>query len=365
MISHQKQKNYMRTFYEVGEGLFTVERVAGFNFVYDCGGQRFDDNNGGKGIRTIVKETFSEGEEIEAVFISHYDNDHINGIHTLLTHCKVKRLILPMMSDLQRCWYIVTQIYNSDLLAFVLSPDDYVQNLGIETKINYVYYPNEEELHPNDIPDAFEDLGNGQLDNIPSGCKLRVKSGVDWVFIPYNIRILAKTEEDNFLDELRKIYPTLGYNKNKIKDLWEANSLATGKSNKVKTALKNAILRATGKNLTDINATSLTVYSGPLCPTSAIQYRCGCLYLGDYNAKDNFKNLMTAYSVVWNNVGIVQIPHHGSDHNFDKGLVNQGMLCVVSCPIPCYKVKPCNVIKDIIANGGIELVTGLKGDITL
>ena len=53
------------------------------------------------------------------------------------------------------------------------------------------------------------------------------------------------------------------------------------------------------------------------------------------------------------------------DHNFDKGLVNQGMLCVVSCPIPCYKVKPCNVIKDIIANGGIELVTGLKGDITL
>ena len=105
----------MRTFYEVGEGLFTVERVAGFNFVYDCGGQRFDDNNGGKGIRTIVKETFSEGEEIEAVFISHYDNDHINGIYTLLTHCKVKRLILPMMSDLQRCWYIVTQIYNSVL----------------------------------------------------------------------------------------------------------------------------------------------------------------------------------------------------------------------------------------------------------
>ena len=355
----------MRIFHNVGEGLFSVEKVANLIFVYDCGGQRFNDDKGKEGIRTIVKRTFSKGEEIEAVFISHYDNDHINGIHTLLTHCKVKRLILPMMSDLQICWYIVTQGYSSALLPFVLSPDDYVQSLGIETKINYVYYPNEEEFHPNNIPDAFEDLDNGKLDTIPSGCKLKVKSGIDWVFIPYNIRILTKTEEDNFLDELRNIYPTLGSDKNKIKNLWEANNLATGKSNKIKTALKNAILRATGKNLTDINATSLTVYSGPLCPTSAIQYRCGCLYLGDYNAKDNFKNLMTAYSVVWNNVGIVQIPHHGSDHNFDKGLVNQGMLCVVSCPIPCYKVKPCNVIKDIIANGGIELVTGLKGDITL
>ena len=124
-----------------------------------------------------------------------------------------------MMSDLQICWYIVTQGYSSALLPFVLSPDDYVQSLGIETKINYVYYPNEEEFHPNDILDAFEDLDNGKLDTIPSGCKLKVKSGIDWVFIPYNIRILTKTEEDNFLDELRKIYPTLGYNKNKIKDL--------------------------------------------------------------------------------------------------------------------------------------------------
>ena len=36
----------MRIFHNVGEGLFSVEKVANLIFVYDCGGQRFNDDKG-------------------------------------------------------------------------------------------------------------------------------------------------------------------------------------------------------------------------------------------------------------------------------------------------------------------------------
>ena len=81
----------MKTFFNVGNGLFVVEEVYGKIFVFDCGGD---------GIKCAIQRAFiHKNTKIEAVFISHFDRDHINGIHFLLSQCNVKRLVLPLLKD--------------------------------------------------------------------------------------------------------------------------------------------------------------------------------------------------------------------------------------------------------------------------
>lgn len=85
-----------RTFYKTGQALFSVERITCHNqqrtIVYDCGG------NNEPLMRRTIKNNFFEHENIDAVFISHYHTDHINGLRFLLKYCTVERLFLPMLS---------------------------------------------------------------------------------------------------------------------------------------------------------------------------------------------------------------------------------------------------------------------------
>lgn len=83
----------VRTFANVGQALFAVERHSGHIVVYDCGGE-----NVGY-VRRAIKRILRPEEPIDVLFISHYDRDHINGIRYLLQHYSVKHLVLPMIEE--------------------------------------------------------------------------------------------------------------------------------------------------------------------------------------------------------------------------------------------------------------------------
>ena len=68
----------IRTFHPVGQGAFYSERHENFNVVYDCGTEypkRTD-----KGIKRTVETAFRKDEEIDILFISHFDFDHVGHI---------------------------------------------------------------------------------------------------------------------------------------------------------------------------------------------------------------------------------------------------------------------------------------------
>lgn len=121
----------MRKFHNVGEALFVVEKIDKYNFVYDCGGQ------GISSVENAIKNAFEKDEKIEAVFISHYDADHINGLHFLLQYCKVKRLILPMMTDTIKFILLFLQVYEGNMEDFIINPEEYVRKISQETKSFY------------------------------------------------------------------------------------------------------------------------------------------------------------------------------------------------------------------------------------
>lgn len=73
----------------MGSALFCIESVFDKIIIYDCGGQNVSFVN------TRIDNLLAQNTEIEAVFISHFHRDHINGIRYLLQKCKVKNLFVP------------------------------------------------------------------------------------------------------------------------------------------------------------------------------------------------------------------------------------------------------------------------------
>ena len=84
----------IRTFHAIGQGAFYTEFFEDFIAVYDCGS-----NNNIDLIRKRINATFEEGTKIDAIFISHLHEDHVNGLEYLLDYCQVHRLFLPLLTN--------------------------------------------------------------------------------------------------------------------------------------------------------------------------------------------------------------------------------------------------------------------------
>ena len=95
----------IRSFLPVGQGAFYRESFktglqSNINVIYDCGSST-DIHI----VETCITREFSNGEEIQAVFISHFDDDHINGLPFLLKYCNVKKIFFPLL-DTRNRFYI-------------------------------------------------------------------------------------------------------------------------------------------------------------------------------------------------------------------------------------------------------------------
>ena len=105
------------TFFKAGQGLFYGGRIwqpetnQVFTVVYDCGTSPFIAGNN----QSLNKEIkyFKDGpdcfprnnEEIDLLFISHLDYDHVSGLKRLLTEFKVKNIILPYIEKKHRQFF--------------------------------------------------------------------------------------------------------------------------------------------------------------------------------------------------------------------------------------------------------------------
>lgn len=75
---------------DVGQGLFTTIKYKGLNLVYDCGST----SSKGMGEYIAVPYLTKRGvTEVDAIFISHWDEDHYSGVNDILnSHIKVNKI---------------------------------------------------------------------------------------------------------------------------------------------------------------------------------------------------------------------------------------------------------------------------------
>lgn len=330
-----------RIFHPIGQGAFYSERHEGFNMVYDCGVLPKT-----KYSEKLIKQSFNKSEEIDILFISHFDSDHVNHIETLKKHCsKIKCVILPLLDQHEKV--LLTRIYQSidnTIVSLISNPRDFFKE---GTKIIYVK-STKKETSISDQSYDFDKLENNQeIDSFAT-----IKKGDDWCFIPYNYEYTIRNEE------LINLLQKESIDKDKLMcDV----SYAISNSKK----LRSIYDKLKGR----INQNSMFLYSGSLSQKSnhkqVYHYnsrssvfpfwdysddKVGCIYAGDGDL--NIVNLMTVYKKQWDLVGTIQIPHHGDIKSYNSSTFSLGRIC---CPISVgqeniYAHPSTTVIADLIGH---------------
>lgn len=330
----------IRTFHPVGQGAFYSERFyegstpeAKHNIVFDCGTAW---GHVGK-MKKVVSQAFNQNDVIDYLFISHLDYDHVSLVDTLLTTVHgVKKIVLPLISEEQ---LLIALAYHrisrhGEVVAF------------LQRVIRHIRGIHEEDYSNGDYTIIF--VGNEGEDNIAgnngriwiNGTSETLHWAPDWVLIPYNVGYRSRKQKliiqfdamltkPDFNAELQRIREALVQDGSELYERLKDTAFVTTVLNNKK--LKNAVKKAYEKLPGGTNENSLLLYSGPASRrnnysvTDSIPYNTwywrdiyevGCLYTGDSNCDlPNWKSMK--YTNVWDNIGTIQLPHHGSLDSFD------------------------------------------------
>lgn len=358
----------VRSFLAVGQGAFYSEcfraHPSNINVVYDCGSST-DKHI----VENMIKNTFYQGEEIAALFISHLHDDHVNGIPFLLKHCKVKKIYFPLITPGNK---IILSIQNdiNDVQGFaadfLINPWQTIQDLQIDYRPELIgvreqgQEPDEREREY--LPDQKDDVrivDSG--DNLFEDINFSSQIHEEWLYIPFNFRQKSRIKKlnDNLLIQFGRTIT-----EDDLEQMWADTSQAGyGSRQKIKAAYQSVP--------GTLNVNSMTLFSGEKkyalmqyygtpcveCCKSLWQCACtkpsGCLYTGDYDAagKKKWEELETAYKEYWKSIGCIQVPHHGSKHNFNYNFLNMNAYFVVSAGFSNrYQHPHARVVKAFLLN---------------
>ncbi|CAA6817843.1 MAG: Unknown protein [uncultured Sulfurovum sp.] len=358
-----------RFFYPIGHGAFYAEkhqyRNSNFTIVYDCGSRSSKDT-----VQPIIEKAFEQDEVIDILFISHFDADHVNKIKLLKNRTKIKQVVMPLLQEKEIVFLInLYRVLNVNILGLLKNPEQF---FGKETKIIRIKPSNNEE-RPIENMEAINIENISHNSEIDSGIPLKLSNDLDWVFIPYNHEYTDRQKE---LVELLKERTDLDIDKLKTDVDYTLAVIFEDykKTVKIKNKIKNIYNEVDGK----INQNSMLLYSGVLnFPNTHLikrsylvdfedirirdieqvgnyTNRVSCLYTGDTELGDielKKVNPKLQFSRLWDSIGTIQIPHHGSVKNLDKAILDNNVyMCPMSVSTKSLGYHPSkSVIDDIYA----------------
>lgn len=334
----------IRTFHPVGHGAFYTERFYDglgkciFTAVFDCGcfeAAKKGVNHHLNHINTTIQNTFNANDVIDVLFISHFHTDHINGIDFLLKHCDIKRIYIPILTP-----RVILEAFLFNCIQ--TGSTDNIGNELIE-KFATSQIPNVTQIRSNRTNQKEVQLKEVEItlnhNRFLSSHSRLCHSNISWTFIPFN---LLEGQMNNLL---YKRSPLKGLVRNRQVDFVKLHKFITSKSiSQLQQIYKQALK-------VEHNSYSMTVlsYYSQYNPKNT-QYQIwwnnniiqnisliNCLYMGDFEANANYpkrnkniENLKSYYAKKWKEIGLLQVPHHGSKHNYDDKLYDIQRLCVIS-----------------------------------
>ena len=345
----------IRTFHPVGHGAFYTERfyddhernVA--NVVFDCGcyerakkGQQRRDFE--KEIGAVVDNEFPIQDDkisVDALFISHFHEDHINGISKLLQNCHVKRIFMPKLTDgvfLDIFLYMIVVHRRTPSIALntIVRFVNLINDLKIEVDIDDEEITEDGDFHNVDISEVCV----GSLISKPT----IISVYNIWKYIPFSTREKKSLLINELVKDVPELTPALtgqAIDFKQIADEITANPNLLKKCKRV----YNGVFGDKKHN-----RYSMTLFSGTCDKFTTCSHRChqgvvdlpryctkNCLYMGDFEADPNksIKNtnceqLLKFYDRYWAKIGLFQVPHHGSHDNTNVKLYSPPKLGIIS-----------------------------------
>lgn len=304
--------------FPVGQGGLHLGILGDIAYIYDCGSL-----NSQKSVvfldKTIKTLDFYKIKRL-FIFISHLHEDHVNMLQDLLMRISknvrytiylpyitlTEKLYLLASSSMSDSWY--TQCIINPLSILELDKNDN----------GNIFYISNKEINEHER----------EIDKTPIRTQADVKSDlqtkckyVDFVFDPFVYPNFTASQKQRFQELIGvKTLPTSEQ---------ELENLVCNDLEKIRGAYKALY--------PNINYTCLCLYVGPenYCIQSylcAAKYRhfinVGWLHTGDYVLKCGprgkyGKAFVKKYSKYFNFVGVIQIPHHGSENNISHTFLNK------------------------------------------
>lgn len=328
----------IRHIHPIGQGAFYTERFVDnnnttlANVVYDCGANKTLSNSSKK----MIEFTFCEDDEIDVLFISHFDADHVNGIRTLIENkVNIRYVIMPLLAPDEIKFLSV--IYNKvnradkDIQTLIDNPKTYFGNNTVILKVKSI----NENLDNENISISLDNFEESKIENdknyyyINSFCKIILKD--KWLYIPANFesnernKKLTKLLNNKSIDLNRNIDCLKKYKASELKKIYDQ---LDGNVN------GNSLLLYSGCISDNVSVKSIfcymnmsLIYKSYLIRT--IKDKSACLYLGDCNLndKDKLGNDVVDYlnhhiKKYKEKIGLIQIPHHGSLLSFSKKMLS-------------------------------------------
>lgn len=345
----------IRTIQPVGQGGFYTEIFKSddpdekdFCVVYDCGSF-----TGFEPKRTIPW-AIPDGQDIDILFISHFDNDHINGIKELSKRRKIKTIIMPLLE--KYVWFYLIEYYAGRPRVRKVNAKQILdlQKLisKLDTKIIEVAPFNPEDKSYSGNDNDSEILGQGGRYFVKSGYMLNPRTFssyfskssnssdyTKWLYIPIN------SANGELIEDLKSRLSGLfsggipGFKNFETLDASTCVKFITS-SNQIRKDIKQIYVKVFG----NANLSSMCVYSGALSDSTVwfngfrlfdfpyfhhchhlpdCDNREACLYTGDadltdQSLKDHIIDVLSKQisgGPCLNHIGLMQIPHHGSQYN--------------------------------------------------
>lgn len=383
--------SFQYRFHSAGQGLFASGtltpraqdvQASPFHWVFDCGSMSPKDT-----LAPAVSRYRSliVGDHLDLLCLSHFDNDHVNGLSELLDGLHVGTVVMPYYSRLERLVLGSTPRRNSDdYMAFLANPTAFLISRAASIgQIITIGGPGENE--DVDLPEGPPDTPidperprretswsikpveaevlktNPALDSATqsladrTGTTLFMAFGsfaalasshqvsAQWEFLFFH-KPIDEHVRKSLVGKVEEILSTTGSAR-------RPPSLARAlKSRTIRDRIKKAFVGTIEKG-DDINSTSLCVYTGPLLDafegaemlppwpdplmtqTDAYSHwhhgcpeTCSLLYTGDANLKpsenrEELRDFITPGR--WPNIAVLQVPHHGSIKNWEVGAASE------------------------------------------
>ena len=154
-------------FHPVGHGLFytsviTDDQGKSFSFAFDCGSEN----------HKIISDIISNGklpngiddvlpEQIDLLIISHFHSDHISNALDLISTKKIKKVILPYLTDTTKILY-ASQIDSSlpnriALTQFIANPVSVINELNENCEVHFLNEEYESDFTQPEFSDSEND----------------------------------------------------------------------------------------------------------------------------------------------------------------------------------------------------------------
>ena len=225
--------------YPIGQGCFHAGSihegdaadhvVHGFHYVYDCGS---DDRRAlGEAIDNYKNQT----SRVDAVFVSHLDNDHVNGLDSLLSVVEVDTVYVPYVNEV----VLVLELIQAELdgalsvslIEASMDPGNWFRSRGVQRVVSVQESPDDGAPGPGDGDDpegpegprawrkidpgigdphdqSATQMGSG-IEVVDSGYRVPISirgRSLNWTLVPH-VDPAPRERLDRFKAELRK---TLG-----------------------------------------------------------------------------------------------------------------------------------------------------------